>query len=47
MHFDVRVERVNTVSPQSILDQDNNFCQLDKFGYSCYLFAGQCMEIIG
>ena len=30
-----------------VLDQDNNFCRLDKFGYSCYLFAGQCMDIIG
>ena len=30
-----------------VLDQDNNLCQLDKFWYSCYQFAGQCMEIIG
>ena len=27
-------------------DQDNNF-YLSKFEYSCYLFAGCCMDIIG
>ena len=30
-----------------VLDQDNNFCQLDKFGYSCYLFAGLYKDIVG
>ena len=29
-----------------VLDQDNNF-GLIKFGYSHYLFAGQCIDVIG